>query len=132
METPKPKKDPLFRIKYMGYFLSGNDSERDDIDFNDLVKLAKFNLAEARGVLMEDPVWDRYTPYQILVEYYAIFFRKNEDARNAFQSQIENGGGIDEEMEWLHKAVDGNRSTIEKLKTTPLPTEEVVFDPEEE
>ena len=128
------KKDLLFRLKYLGYFLSGYDTSRNDLTFSDLVKMAKFNLSEARNVLMEDPIWDKYNDYQILQEYYAMRFRRSEQERDAFKIQLESDGNLEDEgLSWMNKEIEKNRSKIEEMKALAKEEEEISeFDPDKE
>lgn len=130
----KNNKDILFRIKYLGYFLAGYGADRPDVTFSDLVRISKFNLSEARNVLMEDPIWDKYNDYQILQEYYAMYFRRSEEAREAFKIQLENDGNLEDEgLNWMNKEIEKNRSKIEEMKALSKQEEEILdFDPEKE
>lgn len=135
MEAKKTKKtkSPLFPLQYMGYFLAGFDTERDDFNFNDFVEQAKFYLCQQRNVLTKDPVWDKYTVQEIIREYYAVLYSKNKGLRDEFEMLLASDGEVENEADWLEQAVSRNRSKIEELKKDATSKPEVVeFDPNKE
>lgn len=123
--------NPLFKLQYMGYFLAGLDTERKDIDYQDFIRLAKFHICEKRGLMLKDRIWDQYSDEEILVEYYAILYRENKNAREDFETILD---GYDvEDFDWMDEMVQKNKSAVEKKKKELESLEdEITFDPKEE
>lgn len=82
------KLDRFFRIKYVAYCQSQLPPEGVDITFEDFVNHAKFQLSVDKCVLLEDPIWQKYTDEMILVEYYGNLYSKSKDARNSFEALL--------------------------------------------
>lgn len=115
VSAEEAKKDPQFNLRYMGYFLGGFDSDRKDLNFQDFVQIAKFRICEERNILMNDPVWERYkTDQEILVEYYAIMYTRNEKARARFESVL--AGYDEDDLAWMDEQITKNKSSIEERK----------------
>jgi hypothetical protein len=130
---PKSKKGPLFKLKYMGYFLAGLDENRQDLTFKDFVRIAKFFLADERKILLKDPVWDSYSDEELLIEYYAVLYKNSEQARQAFESSLVSEGEAEDEFEWMDTKIEENRKRIKDLKQKAAKIEEeIMFDPSEE
>jgi hypothetical protein len=115
VNAEEARKDSQFPLRYMGYFLAGLDDERNDLTLADLVQIAKFKICEERGILMNDPVWDRYkTDQEILVEYYAIMYYRNEKARARFEAIL--AGYDEDDLTWLDDQIKKNRSVVDERK----------------
>lgn len=122
------EKDPFFVLKYVGYFTAGLDQHRDDIDYQDFVKMCKFYLCDKRGVLLKDPIWDKYDDEEIITEYYAILFKENQEVRKEFEANL-SGYDLDD-LEWMDEEIAKNRQKLEKQNKEL--EEELNFDPSEE
>lgn len=104
--------EPFFRLQYIGYFICGFDTEREDIRFKDFVEIAKFHLAQEKGVLLKDPVWNKYEDEEILIEYYGSLFYKNKEAKEKFEALLD---GIDtDDFEWMEEQIQKNREQFKK------------------
>ena len=89
----KKPKDSLFRIKHIAYCLSQTPLE--ECTFEDLVQFAKFQLCTMTKRLMKDPIWDSYTPEEVLVEYQAHLFQLKPDVLKDFELQMAHGEVLD-------------------------------------
>jgi hypothetical protein len=120
-----PKNSRLDRLKYVGWCWSQLPPEGATFTFEDLIQYAKFQLSVQKRVLLKDSIWDQYTDEELLAEYYANLFQKNEDARLEFQKLIE-GGDDDEFLAWANKKA--RQAKEERESGADL--EEVEFTPE--
>jgi hypothetical protein len=123
-----PKSDPLFKLKHIGYVMAVG-APRGKGDLEDLVQNCKFMLCHARGYLMEDPVWDKYTDEQILTEYFAMEFRNNNDFRKEFEALVpgyDYDPTIDEFLSWSEGKIEENAKELKTLEETK---EEFEFTP---
>lgn len=123
--------DPLFRLKYIGYILASGDAEFTS-DLQTFLDYAKFQICEARGILLKDPIWDKYqTDEDIIVEYYAIRFSKTQELQDDFKLKLQ--GLKQEDIDWMEQAIVKNRKKWEETKKVAedLP-DEIVFDPHED
>lgn len=122
------KDEPFFNLQYVGYFKCGFDSERKDLSFKDFVEIAKFHLAQEKGILLKDPIWDRYEDEEILVEYYGNLFYKSKEAKDKFEAMLD---GVDsDDFEWMEQEISKNKEVL-KRKTEELEKEakELSFEP---
>jgi hypothetical protein len=88
----------------------------------DLISFAKFFLCKHAKLLWKDPVWDSYTDEEILIEYFAHLFAKDEIARKDFEVSIDAGTQIygEDIFEWLDRKVKENQEeTKKKLEELP-------------
>lgn len=112
----KNKFDPFFRLKHIAYVM-GVGAPRGKGDLEDAVQNCKFQLCNARGYLMEDPIWDKYTDEQIMIEYFAMEFRNNAEFRKDFERLVP-GYGIDsvaeDFLEWADERLGENQKELEK------------------
>lgn len=103
MDQPKkPKKvDPYRGIKYIGYRMS---QLPERYTAQDLLRYAKFQLAEKSGRLMKDPIWDEYTVEELLAEFFAHQFVENKELRLRFEADMGDiNGDIDDFASWADK-----------------------------
>lgn len=113
--------DPLKSIKYKGYCWS-QTPPGDETSMEDLISFAKFFLCKHAKLLWKDPVWDSYTDEEILIEYFAHLFAKDEIARKDFEVSIDAGTQIygEDIFEWLDRKVKENQEeTKKKLEELP-------------
>lgn len=113
MTKPNPKKrDPYFRLKYLGYFLS---QLPDTFSTKDLVRYAKFYLAAKTKTLMKDPIWDNYTSEELLIEFFAYRFQ-DESFRVPFEQQLDTRSGVvDEFAAWADKEMKKEAKIRDKI-----------------
>lgn len=110
------KADPLFRIKYLAYAQSQLVSRGD---FNDFVRWAKFQLCMVTRRLTKDPIWDLYTPEEILIEYYSHQFEKNKKFLLEFEMSLNSVNGVvDDFSAWADKQIEKSRKEREELEAT--------------
>lgn len=109
----KKNKNSFFNLQYMGYFMAGLDTEREDIVLEDFAKIAKFFICQEHGILMKDPIWDKYEhPAEIIKEYYAILYTRNKEARERFEASMV---GIDiEDIKLLDDEISKNQAELER------------------
>lgn len=93
--------DPFLILKNIGYLRSQIPSKTENSVAFDYVSYARHHLCNKRNVMYNDPIWDRYSNEDILVEFFAIQFDENEEFRNEFLKQL--NGGVTEEDDWFNK-----------------------------
>lgn len=97
-KKPKPK-DPFFRIKHIGYCMSDMPSQK--ADSADFLNFCKFQLCVQTRRLMKDPIWDSYTPEEIMAEYFAWKFHLSAEAKNEYELALgDKHGAIDDFSKW--------------------------------
>lgn len=130
-KTPKKKEsDPLLAIKFKGYCWS-QTPPGDKTTITDLVSFAKFFLCKHSNRLWKDPIWDEYSDEEILIEYFAHLFAKDEKTRIDFENQINAGSeNSAEDYEWLDQQVKKNQEEMQK-KLEEMP-DKVSFSPDNE
>lgn len=104
-QDPKKKKkvDPYLGVKFLGYRLSVLP---DPYSMKDLIRHAKFFLAQKSGRLLKDPIWDEYTVEELLMEFYAHQMHDNERLRTDFEASLNfTDGAIDEFAAWADKQI---------------------------
>ena len=130
-KTPGPTKpDPFYRLKYMGYCLSQLAPDGIPTTFGDYVEYAKFHLSVDKHVLMEDPLWEKYTDEMILVEFFANLFTKSKERLQEFELTFKGLTTVDEFNDWADKMIAQNKIELEeKAKTLDL-EDSINFSPE--
>lgn len=125
-QDPKKKtKDPLFRIKYLGYNMS---QLPEGAKFQDFVRFCKFHLCVKSGRLMKDPIWESYTPEAIVVEFFAHRFVVDEDFRAQFEFAMEVGKSVvDDFNAWADKQIGQARKEREEMRNGV--EDRIQFDP---
>jgi hypothetical protein len=129
-ETKKKKQfDPLTSLKYKGYCWS-QTPPGDETTFEDFATFAKFFLCRHARRLWKDPIWDSYTNEEIMIEYFAHLFAKDEAARKEFEVQIDAGTALygEDIFDWLDRKVRENWEENKK-KFEEMP-DKVTFSPE--
>jgi len=107
------KRDPLLKLKYIGYCRTffppkGNSS------LHELLRVAKQFLCNQTRTLWNDPIWDRYSDEEILVEYYAYQFSINEEFLGDFESQIGKENFVsDDLLDWFDEQIEENKKELE-------------------
>lgn len=105
-------KDAFLRIKYMGYCMSEMPPDEAEPGYEDFLKYAKFILCQAYHKPMKDPFWDKYSDEEILVEYFAILFDKDKEAKAAFEDQLRGLEGGDDFADWADQMIADNQETL--------------------
>jgi hypothetical protein len=93
MEQTKPKSDPLFRLKYIGF--SWSNLAPGETTMEDFVNFCKFILCAKTHRLMKDPIWDEYRQEEIIAEFFAHKFHGDKDAVREFELQLAKGEILD-------------------------------------
>lgn len=133
MTNPNPKlkeslaKDPYFKLKWWAYLLVDLPKEMKITD-GQFVEYCKFQLAVKNKVLMKDPVWDSYTPEEILREFFAHRMATDSSYKTQFMLSLgSHDGTVDDFEAWADKEISKNQVALEK-KASEL-EESVSFDP---
>lgn len=120
--------DRFRNLKFIGYcraFLPPEES--GPISMEDFIGHCKFQLCLATQTLMKDPIWETYEDEDILAEYYAHVFTKDEKAKDEFLVSLK---GADSDIyDWFDEMIAKNQEEL-KQASEELP-EEVGFDPNE-
>lgn len=128
--SKKKKTDPYFNLKYAGYCMSQMPPEGALIEFDDFVKYAKFRLCRESGRLMKDPIWEDYLDEEILMEYYAHLYEKNEEERAKIEAVL--SGLAPDVVDWFDDMIEKNKKDLNKYKEEIEELEdEVSFKPDE-
>ncbi len=91
--------DPFLILKNVGFLRSQLPGKDSGITSFDYIAYARHHLCNKRNVLFLDPIWDRYSNEDILVEFFATQFDENEEFRNEFFKQLNDGKS--EEENWF-------------------------------
>ena len=79
--------DPFWGLKHIAYYRTGLPNV-DGLGMAELIDYAKWQICKVRNVLWHDPIWHEYTDEEILVEFFAINFDANPEARADFERAI--------------------------------------------
>lgn len=116
MSKQTPASDGLFRLKFIGYAWS-QGLEGSDFDYDAFLHYAKFQLCEARGYLMQDPIWATYADEAILAEYYAMRCAREPKFREELAAQVSGNAPEREALEdWFKTQMERNRPAVEALR----------------
>jgi hypothetical protein len=130
MKKSKKKLPDLFKqLKYVGYCWS-QTPPGENTSMEEFVNYAKFFLCRETKTLWKDAVWADYTAEDILVEYFAHLFSKNEGARKTFEASLDAGPEVygEDVFEWLDRKVAENQKEME-TKSSQLP-DRIAFSPD--
>lgn len=100
----------LFRLEYMAYCMSQMPPKDVPSTLEDYVRFAKFQLSVDKHLLMEDPIWDKYTDEEIIVEFMANLFMKNPKKLEEFEAKLL--GSDDNIYDWFDKKIAENQKEI--------------------
>lgn len=78
--------DGFTRLKYIAYCRSQMPPEEVGSDYADFVAFAKHFLCSKTNRLFKDPIWDKYTDEEVIVEYFSYQF---SDPHNGEKTRIE-------------------------------------------
>jgi hypothetical protein len=130
MTKPKKKEpDPFESLKYRGYCWAFTEpGERYTLE--EFINFAKFFLCKQTKTLWKDPIWDRYTDEEILVEYFAHLFSMDKNAKLDFEVYAFSGSDVygEDIYSWLDRKIEENQAeTAKKMEEMP---DKVSFSPE--
>ncbi len=130
----KRPKDPLAKIKARAYRISQHPGNFDDGNLEDLVRYAKFYIADARNLPLFDARIEAYTDEECLIEYYAILFSKDESFRKDYEALQQARESGDEEYDdfadWAEAQIESTKS--ERTERLAKEGTKVVDDPEDD
>ena len=108
----KKKRNPNagINLKYIGYCLAMMPPEEAEPSYEDFVEYAKFQLCDNYKVLRKDPVWDTYTDEEILIEYYALMYKNNEEVRKDFEIIL--SGKDPDVYDWFDDQIKKNQEEL--------------------
>ena len=112
------KKDPLFNIKHIAYRNVITPVGPDN--FKLFVRGCQLGLAIKTHRLMKDPIFDTYTPEEIIAEYYSHLYSTDKQAREEFEAQMR-GQDIDKLNDfysWTEKMIEDNKKDLEAHEET--------------
>jgi len=93
--------DPLFALKFIAYCRSQLPPEDHGRDDTDIINYAKWYVCRTRNVLFLDPIWDKYTNEDILIEFLAIRFDEDKVVKESFEAQM--NGVSEDEQAWFER-----------------------------
>ena len=117
--------DIFFNLRYIGYCTAFMPPEGIDADLKDLLNYAKFQLCQARNILMKDPIWDSYSDEELLVEYFAVLLSNDKEKKDEFATIL--AGGDPDLLDWFKKMEDQNKKDLEKQLSKQK--DELTFNP---
>lgn len=127
IESTKEERDILFKLKYIGYchaHMPPRDLDKNlEVTYADFVNFCKFTLCEKRGVLLKDPIWEKYADEEIIFEFFASLYYTNKDSCEEFKALIR--GEDPDLLSWFDEQIEKNRKEIEEK----LGDEDIQFDP---
>lgn len=110
------KHDSFRTLKYIGYCLSQLPPDPKTRSYEDYVNHAKYRLSVERGLLLKDPIWEKYTDEEVLIEHFALIFDKDKEERARFLSGIEFlAESIDDFDAWANKMIEKNAEDLSKV-----------------
>lgn len=119
-------KDIFYNLKKFAYnrvFLP-----EQNIDIEDFCNFCKMHLCNTYKVPYKSPLWESYSDEDIMIEYFALKFLKDEEFKKEFKAQLQ--GKIvhkdqmteDEFADWADKMESENKRELDKLKETMVET----------
>lgn len=78
-------------LKYIAYCTACLPPESVGHGYEDVLRYARFQLCCKTNRLMKDPIWDKYTDEEILIEHYAHNFAVDPDAKINFEQEYMQG-----------------------------------------
>lgn len=112
--------DPFKVLKYIAYLRTGFPASNEDLDEETLINYAKWQICSARSILWLDPIWDAYTPQEILIEFFAIKFDESAELRQEFERDIVEVKAVD--LSWF----DEMEAKYRKAKPAPTPEDDII------
>lgn len=118
-------KDPFLGYKNIAFLRTGLPVDNEEISPEIFLDYAKWQVCKARNILWHDPIWDRYTVPEILIEWFSIRFDQDPEIRAQFQAQLVKVP--DKTYDWFEKM----EKTYSTQKSDKIEKEAVVEQPEE-
>ena len=115
--------DKYDRLRYIGYCWSKLPPDDDNVEFDDFVNYAKFQLCIASHKLVKDPIWDEYSSEEILIEYYALLYHNNKEQADVFLKNIK---GVSNDYDWILEQEENSEDLLGDDSK-----DSVVFNPKE-
>ncbi len=109
-----PDIDNFYQIKYAGYCMSQLPPDGIEADLENFITFAKFHLCRASHRLMKDPIWDTYSDEELLVEYYALLFEQNKDAKEKMEQSF--GLTTADAEDWFDEQIEKSKDEIVKIE----------------
>lgn len=81
--------------------------------------------------MFKDPIWDKYTDEELMIEYFSVLFRSDKIRREEFERDIAKHTGktnYDDFLEFADKAIENNEQELEE-KSDSLP-DKISFTPD--
>lgn len=89
MTQPKRESNSvLFPLEYIGFCRSQLMSVPGETTSDTLSDFAKWQICKVRNVLFLDPIWDKYTFEDLMIEYFGIMFDENKEYASEFLGKI--------------------------------------------
>lgn len=121
------KNNPLGQIKSIAYKLAEHPGAYEGT-LTDLIRHAKYKICEARGLPYFDSL-ENYTDEETLIEYYAILFSKDPEAKKAFAAEMDAGDDShDDFADWAEAEIEKGKT--EKAEVPVEAAEDFEFTPE--
>jgi len=98
------------RLRYIGYCLAKMPPDEATVEFDDFIQFAKFKLCMASKRLLKDPIWEEYTPEELLVEYYALLFHTDEEQAKKFLQKM--NGVSESDYDWIIAESEKQEATM--------------------
>jgi len=93
--------DPYYGLKFIAWCRSQLPPKDSEITEQDFVEFAKWQICKDRKVLFLDPIWDRYGPEDVLVEFFTIALDNNEELRKEFEATLR--GVSNSDLAWFEE-----------------------------
>lgn len=107
--------DNLDTLKYIGFCLASLPPEGVRTTKENFIEFVKFQLSLEKKVLLKDKIWDSYSDEELIVEYFAILYAKNEEAKKDFESKVLSNS--EDILDFFDKEIEKNKIELEKLKS---------------
>lgn len=112
-------KDQFHNLKLIAYKRA--TLEGDTVDLDDFVEFCRMHLCHTYKVPFNSSVWDSYTDEQVMIEYFALKFIREEKFRSEFENKLKGIEPVeelseDEFLEWAKQMEINNRKEVEELK----------------
>ena len=108
--------DNLDTLKYVGLCLSSLPPEGIKTTKESFINFVRFQLSLEKKVLLKDKIWDSYSDEELIVEYFAILFSKNEEVKKEFESKVLSNN--EDILDYFDREIEKNRVELEKIKRT--------------
>lgn len=107
---PELKEDPIFRLKYIAFCMGAKPSLEDKISLEDFAQFARFQLSATYGIPFRADIWDKYTTEELIIEFYALKFFKEDDYSKEFEARL--SGEYQADFDWMQEQIDKNKEEV--------------------